>query len=508
MRARYLAIAVVLSLLPLGTLPWAHSSVLGPTAPARRHKGLKFKNFTVSPKNGGGEPSIAMGGGVNKRYMYVSYPGNPGMAFYTSSDGGKTWTAGAIADGNSGDTSVNIDQSGAVYQSNLRGIAGNPDSLQGDVYKSLDNGATWTKAVNSSGADTATDNPVHVDREWTDAWIPPGKTTDEAQVYIGYHDFGPDLVWVNASSDGGKTFGPAVNVITEPDAVAASACNTIPGSLKVVQRGPHAGRVYMSWIAADAGSSGTTGCNYTQKDTFYNAWVAWSDDQGATWDDQLVFDGGVTHDMGALFPDMTLDNKGNPYIAVADNLTFDASAQENGEWDIYVFASFDGGETWNGSKEGDGHVFKVNKSKGTHYYPTIAAGAPGMVDIAWIETPNLQDVDPYGKPSEPATTMTDAEWNVYMAQTRNLKSGRPDWKIKKVTQSPIHTGDVCVLGIFCTGFGPAGASRNLLDFIDIAVDKKGKAHIAYTTDFDQETECICVAHQTSGPKVIKRKRHH
>jgi hypothetical protein len=507
MRRKLLGIAVVLTLLPLGALSLARPA--GPARPQAKHKkkgGLKFKTQPVAPKGGGGEPSLAMGKG---KYQYISFPGDPGMGFYFSANNGKTWTLGGIADDNSGDTSVNIDQSGAVYQSNLRGVSGSADTLQGDVYKSLDHGVTWgPAATNTSGGATATDNPVHVDREWTDAWIPPGKTTDEAQVYIGYHDFGPGVVWVNASLDGGKTFGPAVNVITDPAAAAASACNTIPGSLKVVQKGPHAGRVYMSWIAADAGTSGATGCNYTQKDTFYNAWVAWSDDQGVNWTDHLVYDGGPGHDMGALFPDMTLDRKGNPYIAVADNLTFDPTAQEKGEWDIYVFASFDGGVTWNGSDTGAGQIYKVNSSTGTHYYPSIAAGKPGMVDVAWIETPNLQDVDPYGKPSEPATTMTDAVWNVYMGQTRNLKSGKPKWKVTKVTKSPIHTGDVCVLGIFCTGFGPAGASRSLLDFIDIAVDKKGKAHIAYTADYDDESACICVAHQTKGPKVVKAKKKH
>jgi hypothetical protein len=517
MRSKWLGVAVILSLVPVTGVPLARSSVLQShrstatglvfsqsrvawhgKAPTR--KSIKNKTQPVSPQNGGGEPSIAMGKG---KYMYISYPGNGGMNFYYSSDRGKTWTAGAFADTGSGDTSVNIDRSGAVYQSNLNG------QLQGDVYKSLDHGQTWTgpgPAGGAAGDGSSTNNPGHVDREWTDAYLAPGKTTDQADVYIGYHDFGPNAVWVNASHDGGATFGDPVNVIVEPDAISSSACNTIPGSLRVVQRGPRAGRIYMSWIASDAASSSASGCNYTQEDTFYKAWVAWSDDGGVTWDDQLVYDGGLTHDMGELFPDMTLDRKGNPYIAVADNLSFDAATQEAGEWDIYVFASFDGGKHWNGSDTGGGKLFKVNASKGTHYYPAIAAGDPGKVAVAWIETDKFPAVSPYGKPVEPSG-MDDALWNVYVGQTRNLRSGRPDWTIKKVTAQPMHKGDVCVLGIFCTGFGPAGANRDILDFIDIAVDKKGRSHIAYTDDYDAETACICVAHQTSGPRIIKRKKH-
>jgi hypothetical protein len=464
---------------------------------AARSGALQFKNVKVSPQNGGGEPSIAMGKG---RYRYISYPGSGGMHFYYSSTRGKTWKAGGFADTGSGDTSVNIDSSGAVYQSNLDG------QLEGDVYKSLNHGKTWTGpglAGGAAGDGSSTNNPAHVDREWTDAYIAPGKTTKQADVYIGYHDFGPSAVWVNASHDGGKTFTDPVNIIVEPDAIASSACNTIPGSLRVAQGGQHPGRVFMSWIASDAGSSSASGCNYTQEDTFYQAWVAWSDDGGATWNDQLVYDGGITHDMGELFPDMTLDRKGNPYMSVADNLKFDATTQNSGEWDVYLFASFDGGKTWN--KAHGGKPYKVSKSKGTHYYPAVAAGDPGMVDVAWIETDKKPNVSPYGKPEEPAG-MAAAKWNVFMGQTRNLKSGHPTWKVQKVTKTPIHQGDVCVLGIFCTGFGPAGANRDILDFIDIAVNKKGNANIAYTADLQDTSACICVALQTSGSTVNRTKK--
>src|SRR4029077_20981797 len=63
----------------------------------------------------GGEPSIAT---APDGTLYVSYPGGAGMGFYRSLDSGKTWKAGAIADTSSGDTTVNVDSSGAVYQAN------------------------------------------------------------------------------------------------------------------------------------------------------------------------------------------------------------------------------------------------------------------------------------------------------------------------------------------------------------------------------------------------------
>ena len=76
-----------------------------------------FSNIRVGPQGGGGEPSIAT---ALDGTLYVSYPG-PGMGFYISKNGGHSWIKGGLADPNSGDTTVNVDSSGAVYQSHLNG---------------------------------------------------------------------------------------------------------------------------------------------------------------------------------------------------------------------------------------------------------------------------------------------------------------------------------------------------------------------------------------------------
>jgi hypothetical protein len=441
----------------------------------------------VSPKNGGGEPSIAVGPEGNE---YVSYPSDNGMSFYRSFSAGKGWQAGGIADPGSGDTSLNVDSSGAVYQGNLDGSS-DTVPLQGDVWKSQDAGATWPqKGVGYDGQD-ATGSPFLVDRQWTDAYIPPGGSTDNARVYISYHDFGPSQIWVNVSKDGGKTFGTPTDVIAaSPEAQAYTFCNSIPGGTKVVQSGPHAGRVYVAWLAADVATSAATGCNITQMDTFHSMWVAWSDDEGSTWHSHLVYDGGFGHDASALFADLTLDDQGNPYVAFADNL--------NDEWDMYVMASFDGGTTWNGKSDGTGTPYKVNADTGTHFFPAIAVGDPGKVDVAYIGTPTKITELPYGKPAPGGGQ--SASWYLYSAQSLDLASGHPTWARTKVTRNPIHVGDVCTLGIFCVF---PDSNRNLLDFIDAAIDGSGRVHISFTQDTDQSNG-IYVANQTSGPTVLGR----
>jgi hypothetical protein len=443
-------------------------------APARASMGTSV--VKVSAKNGGGEPSIAPGPGSR---LYVSYPASAGPMFFRSLDHGVTWHQGPTVDTSSGDTSVNVDSSGAVYESNLNG------HLQGDVYKSTDGGKTFPQKGTSIDGMDSTSQPFAVDRQWVDAWIPPGATTSKARVYMEYHDFGPSQVWVTTSSDGGKTFGTPVDVVSfSPQAEAATFCNSIPGGVKVVQSGPHAGRIYAAWLAADLPTNVATGCNLTQLNTFHSVWIAWSDDGGATWSDHLVFDGGFGHDASALFADLTLDKAGNPYVAFGDNLV--------GEWDMYVEASFDNGETWNGSVDGSGGPYLVNHDSGTHFFPAIVAGAPGKVDVSYIATPTKIATLPYGKPSPGGGA--GASWYLYASQSLNLLSGHPTWSVKRITPAPMHVGDVCTLGIFCVA---PSSNRDLLDFIDGTVDPGGQLHVSFTQDTASHNG-IYVANQTSG----------
>lgn len=427
---------------------------------------LQMSVAKVSPKNGGGEPSIAAGPEGN---LYVSYPGADGPYFYRSTDGGQSWVAGPLVQSNSGDTTVNVDSSGAVYESNL-----DTNALQGQVFKSFDFGNTFPQqgvGFTHTSSTGATSQPFAVDRQWTDAWIPPGKTTNDARVYISYHDFGPSQVWVNTSTDGGRTFGPPVDVVQSPAAQQATFCNSVPGGTKVVQSGPHAGRVYVAWLAANVATSAATGCNYTMLDTFNSVWIAYSDDGGQTWTDQEVFDGGFGHDASVLFADLTLDNQGNPYVFFGDNLP------PSNEWDMYVEASFDGGRTFNGKSDGTGAPYKVNSDTGTHFFPAIAVGDPGKVDVAYIATPGKIATEPTGK-AAPGGGAGDS-WYLYVAQSLDFRTGHPTWAATKVTPDPIHVGDVCNLGIFCVD---PNSNRDLLDFIDATVDGKGLLHASFTQD--------------------------
>lgn len=448
----------------------------------------------AGPKGGGGEPSLAIS---PDGAMYASYPGSDtktggkGMNLVVSGDGGEKWRPATSPATSSGDTSVNVDPTGAVYESNLNGIKANPNALQVDVYKSFDRGQSWPVhgASTIEGNANSSGQPFLVDRQWTDTAIPPGKTTDQAIVAMEYHDWGPGLVWVSTSTDGGKSYGAPVNVVTSPVAAQASICDTIPGGMKIVPYAKgqkHPGRMYAAWLAADGANNLATGCNETQMAAFHSVWVAYSDDNGQTWTDTLVFDGGPLHDGSEIFADLTLDNVGNPYIAFTMNLVQD--------FDVWVTDSLDGGATWLKPVKASGDSAETHMR--THYFPAIGAGDPGKVFVSYIATDTAVPTAPWGKPMPGADN--NADWYVWAAQSLNLNGVSPTFTNTQVTQKSIHHGDVCTLGIFCSAV--PNANRNLLDFIDAQVDRDGRGHVVFTGD-STDFMGIFAANQEGGTKI-------
>src|SRR5881392_2797374 len=160
----------------------------------------------------------------------------------------------------------------SVYLCNLAGSEG-VAPLQPDVWKSVDHGKTWTHGAGALPQCATSCSPFGVDRDWVAASIPAGGTTASAEVVLMYHDFyGPSQIWVNISHDGGATFGPPQEVLASPSvtpgAVAGTLvaqsytfCNTVPAGVQIVRPGlPHAGRIFVAWIAADLAQN-ASGCN-------------------------------------------------------------------------------------------------------------------------------------------------------------------------------------------------------------------------------------------------------
>jgi hypothetical protein len=475
----------------------------------------------------GGEPSIAVdGNGV----LYYDTP-SQGLQMWYSQDSGLNWTPSASdPDPSSGDNCLATDQLNAVYQCNL---FGSPEvgPLQADVWKTTDKGTTWiygTNAIDVGGTNLCgtSCNPFMVDRQWVDATSQTGLSVGQtgSLAAISYHDFFVQShIYINLSKDGGQTYAPPEDIVanlnpgtTSATIIADTACSTVPAATKIAKGGPHAGRIYVAWIAADPTSAGT-GCNFSQAQAFHNLIVAYADPPftfstgtGATpptiqWTGLIAADIGLFHDSSTPFVGFTLDSQGNPYFGYAANANSSpamCSVPNNPqtaqcEYDMYVVWSKDSGTTWS-------NPIQVNTTTGTHFFPAITASDPGDVWVSYLRTPSVIPTDPNGKehptscfsPTGPCTFQ--GIWDLWGSQSTNLLSGTnynasPTWATTQITTTGVHQGDICNLGIAC---GP-GTNRNLLDFISEVVDPQGCAHVAYPDDFSQPN-LMKVANQTSG----------
>jgi hypothetical protein len=509
-------------------------------AAAAGAKGGKAPAYSLADVGAfGGEPSITAN---SKGELYDTTPSG-GTVLYKSTSRGSTWTQATTADPASGDDCVFTDQSNALYLCNLAGSESTAP-LQADVWKSIDDGHSWIYGNNNVDAAGGSNvcgtscSPFGVDRPWGDAYIPSHGTTNTAKVVVMYHDFfGPSQIWVNVSSDGGKTFGPPIDILTNLTAQgtsqgavaqADSSCNTVPAGLRIEKTGPHPGRIYAAWIASDP-ESPATGCNVTMAQSFHNLFVAWSDDSGATWTPQLAYDAGVGHDTSTPFVSFTLDNRGNPYFSfaapaptanpatcAAESTAGTVQSDARCAYHMWVAWSANGGVNWDG---GGGSLpgtavaaYEVDPSASpqTDVFPAIAAGSPGKVDVSWLGTNEIEPTDALGKfdpggcagpgNGNPPTYPPACSWGLYAGQSLNLtaRPTRAVWTASRLTTTPMHVGDICNLGIFCVD---PNSNRNLLDFISEAIDPTtGFAHIAYADD--NTVHKLRAANQTSGSGVL------
>lgn len=516
----------VLALLAVGGLSVATLA----TQTIGRAASLTFDTTTVGPF--GGEPYISSD---PTGILYDTSPSGPET--FKSLDKGETWTAIESGDTTSGDDCINEDQSGAAYWCNLDGTPG-VAPLQAAVYKStIANTPACTAATGScqwvqgvatiEGAGTNNEcatscSPFGVDRQWTAANIPPGGTTSNAEVVLMYHDFyGPSSIWVNISHDGGATFSQPINVLASlsPASPAGSLeaegytfCNSVPAGVEIAPNGtPHAGRIYVAWIASDPVQD-ATGCNVSMLQSFHTVWVSWSDDGGGTWTTQQAIDMGIGHDTSTPFTQFTIDDQGNPYVAfdsqsqaqnpatcAAESTAGTEESDTSCGYNMYVVESLDGGTTWDG---GGGTIpgsaaapYQVNTDTGTDQFATIAVGDPGHVDVSWLHTSEIEPTDAFGKfdpggcagpvTGNPTTYPPTCSWNLFASQSTDLATtgvtpSNAQWTTTQVTSTPMHIGDICNLGIACVS---PNSNRHLLDFNTETIDPTtGCAHIAYADD--------------------------
>jgi hypothetical protein len=434
-------------------------SVAGPGDRTPPYGPFGFTTKGLGATGSYGEPSLSVA--PDGRHLVASTPGGPGVNYWYTANNGRTWkTTSTSSPAGGGDSELEFMPDGSLLSADL-------EVTDSYIHRSTDFGKTWS-AVGPAG--------IEQDRQWF-AHSPDGKNA-----YLVYHDFVLEAEFFARSTDGGKTWPKpdAANPVTSPDQVTApgiaktqttgnpaslldQGVNTFSGPMLADNNGKDMYVVYsisdlqsnldpMAGVPPFGGTRGLVVMHSGQA----GAAGSWSSHYAVTVPKNLM--GSQEFQTATLFPWGMIDAKGTVYVVY--NSTKDAPGDHFHQYYVY---SKDKAKTWSKPVKLD----KLPLGTGSATFAAGAAGASGVIDVAWYESPN-------GTPSNDAST-----WVVHFAQVVGADTPDPQVTEQAVTTIPNHTGGQCLQGILC-GVGPGSSDRSLLDFFEVVVNPKtGFAGIAY-----------------------------
>lgn len=421
-------------------------------------------NLSDTCYNPCGEPSLAVSPADGT--LYVSTPrtivvccNTQSSPVWKSTDNGESWSDPVFPKGaedatTGGDTELAVDKRGTVYEGEL---------WLGDdsIYISGDKGSTWNWSPAS--------HDLASDREWF-AYEP------KSDALYGFWDGFKGLMVAKAplntplGSDAARFFPEERIVVPECAAALAVDCPNVPvdnvGDTPIIHQATSPGRPSVSPV------DGTVYFPFPYQVAGKGIGIAYTTD-GTTFNYSYVAGAGhgVFGDTGNDFPVSSVDSAGRLYVAWVED--------KGDGYNLYLASSADKGATWTAPLEVSKGVSK------TAVFPNVVAGAAGQVAVSWYGTD--ASGDPNGVPHS-------AAWNVYASEISDAAGPLPQ-VTTSVIDAGFHDGPICTHGTGCTG-----NSRNLLDFFDMQLDGQGRLGVVYTRDQKANpalTE-IAYAHQVSG----------
>lgn len=185
-----------------------------------------------------------------------------------------------------------------------------------------------------------------------------------------------------------------------------------------------------------------------------------------------IISSGFRH--GSVFPVIKLDTAGNLYVCWSDTRA------------VYYRYSVNDGASWS-----DPIVVSSGPHNATAVMPWMVAGDPGRLAFAWYGT------------ASPANTDSQADWYLWFAQTLNGLDAAPVFTQVRAVERIMHRGNISLSGLNPTD---PNLNRNLIDFFQIALDREGRAGIAFTDDHNDFDGHTYVVRQTAGPSLYANVR--
>jgi hypothetical protein len=371
------------------------------------------------------EPSVEV---FNNYHVVFCGPGGDGGNYFGRSADWTHFSLISIPDPviGGGDCDIKISPTGTLFEADLQ-IFGSA------IRRSADEGQTWATT-------DYYEEPIEEDRQW----LAPDPN-DPSIVYFVYHDFAAEAEVMAKSIDGGVTFPIHSLVSTDPTLAPNTYPNTFSGPIVVDPSNSQ--NVYVAYGISNL--QGNLDPAYAPFGLPLTVVVGSSHDGGLTWTDKVAMTSPAGSVLGNLFPWLTVDKAGNLYVGAAGHVLQSDGSAING---MFISVSKNHGSTWSNP------IHVGASTTGAAVFPTVHAGAAGVLDVAWIQD-SLSDFSDQ-----------NSVWTVHFAQSRNATASTPTFT--EVTGPIVRHGAVCVLGILCNG------NRNLLDFLSLALDPFGYAHVA------------------------------
>jgi hypothetical protein len=439
---------------------------------APKTKPISFRTTELPNQGDYGEPSLEIS--PDGKHIVVCVPGGAGTkVWYSSNDGRSFGTSHTTSTSGGGDCEIDFVAGNVLVNADL-------EIKDSAIHYSRDFGKTWT-STDAAG--------IEQDRQWF-AHSKDGKT-----VYLVYHDFVAEAELYAQSNDGGLTWPkqlaaqPVTNVdqvalpgagAGQPASLLDQGVNTFSGPMLI---SPDEKDMYVLYGISDARHNLTDGTPPFGHPT--SIVVAHKGPEDTAFSNRVAVP--ATGDVVNLtsFPAGSIDKAGTLYVI----FTSDRGAP--GHFHTYVIASRDHGEHWSTPFKVDG----LAMGKGSTVFATGAAGAKGVLDVAWYQS------DRGTSPND-----TTSEWHVRFAQIRGMDTAHPTI-VNRVTvaEKPNHKGDICLNGILCE----LGGDRSLADFFELKIGKDGMAQIAFSDNYGYSSPSAKVgrviwAKQTGGRSAWER----
>lgn len=391
------------------------------------------------------EPSIS----IHPKKINYQFAGSNVNLIYTSTDYGLSWSQKTLSSkfGFYGDPVVYISSKGEYMICHLAKNESKeyPEMFDRIVFqKSTDFGQTF-----SEGTSIGYREGKMQDKPWF-CVDEAKKSTHKGNIYITWTEFDKyksadtkdsSRIRFSYSSDGGNSFSETL-IVSDSFGDCLDDDNTLEGATSAVGK---KGEVYVVWAGHEK--------IYFDKST----------DGGKTWGtDQIIESqpGGWNQDFKGLhransMPFITTNNKGHIYICWADN--------RNGDYDVFVKISKDGGKTWLNTQRVNNDALKNGTDQ---YMPHMTLDASkNTVLVTYYDRRNSQS-------------------NYFFDVMLSSYNGKK-WIHNRVTNTPIV---------------PAGKDEFFGDYIGVAA-AGGIARVAYTVNIENLITVNCAL---LNKKILKK----